>query len=109
MKLQLSQGTYMRLLGLLFLIIAFGSCFSLGYVWNGLNPGDKAVKLSFVLMYFMGFWFFYNMGNQMISTEVKMPTDEEADKIIKEFETSQRKSRKKQKKSGLMFNLMSRN
>lgn len=95
MKFHLTQGTYMRLLGLLFLVIAFGSCFSLGYAWNGLNPGDKAVKFSFVLMYFMGFWFFFNMGRQMQQTEVKIPTDEEADEIIKNF-----KSKKPRRKHG---------
>lgn len=84
--MKLSQGTYLRLLGLLFLIIAFGSCFSLGYSWNALNPGDKAVKFSFILMYFMGFWFFFNTGKQLQATEVKMPTEEEADEIIKNFE-----------------------
>lgn len=87
----------MRLLGLLFLIIAFGSCFSLGFSWNTLNPGDKAVKFAFMLMYFMGFWFFFNMGRQMQQTEFKMPTDQEAEQIIKDFEF---KGKKKVKKHG---------
>lgn len=91
MKFQLSQGTYMRLLGLLFLIICFGSCFSLGYSWSSLNPGDKLVKFTFVLMYFLGFWFFFNLGKTLQASEFKMPTETEADEIIKSFEAKGKK------------------
>lgn len=86
MKLpQLKQSTYMRLLSVLFLVISFASFFSFGYTWGNVDPGARAVKLCFCLIYFMGFWYFFNVSQTLREQEFEMPTEEEADEIIKSW------------------------
>jgi len=90
-----STSLYFRSASFLWILIAFGSCFSLGARYLTFDPGEIVSKIAYILMFFLTSYFFIWMARKAKEQEFEMPSDEDAQKIITDF--NKKHSRKKTK------------
>ena len=92
MRPKFSQAFYLRAAALLWFLIALGSCFSLGFRFHSYDPGEIVAKTAYILLFFLTCYFFIWLARKAQEQEFDLPSDAEAEKIIKEFEiTNKRK------------------
>lgn len=80
------------------LIITFGSCFSLGYAYDTLDPGQVIAKISWIFMYFLGSLFFLHLA-RMFKEQDDAFKSFDANKVIENFEGPKKKKSPGKKRS----------
>ena len=94
MNLKFSQSLFFKTGSILFLIIGLGACFSLGYTYESQDMGSIVSKIAGICLDFLLFYFFLWSGRKAKEQEFEMPSDEEAKKIIEEFNATGMKKKR---------------
>lgn len=90
--MKFTQQFYFKAVSILMMIITFSSCFSLGYSYVVLDPGQIIAKICWIFMYFLGSLFFMHLARMFKQQEDAFKSFD-ADKIIEKFEKPKKKKK----------------
>lgn len=96
-----SEKKYFQIGALIWLVIASGSCYSLGLGWASFNLGEKIAKIGFICLYLASFYLFAWYVRKMNFDPALSNID--ADEVIKDFESEKERKLEKDKKKRKVY------
>ena len=80
------------------LVIALGRCYAFGLGLPLSNPGDVVADVASIIWNFLLFFFFRLMGKKTEEQEEGLPSTEEMQKMVQDFNALERSKKHKQRK-----------